>query len=62
MYEQISVLDPDKHNLLRLHEKFVDGENTCLVFEMLDMNLIQLLHKLKRTLTLAEIRPIAQQV
>nr|XP_057936555.1 homeodomain-interacting protein kinase 2-like [Doryrhamphus excisus] len=63
MLKQISVLDPDKTNVVRFYEHFEHEGNICLVFEILDCNLIHLVEERQRQpLSLAEIRVIAHQL
>ncbi|XP_034548121.1 homeodomain-interacting protein kinase 1-like isoform X2 [Notolabrus celidotus] len=59
----VSVLNADSHNLVRFFEKFQFMGQMCLVFEMLDMNLFDLLKETDwKPLSLPAIRPIAQQL
>ncbi|XP_034564505.1 homeodomain-interacting protein kinase 4-like [Notolabrus celidotus] len=61
--EAISVLHPDKVNVVKFFEMFKDMVWTCLVFEMLDMHLYDLIEERDgKPLCLQEIRPIAQQL
>lgn len=61
--ELISKLDPDKNNLVKFFEQFEYMGQTCLVFEMLDNDLYDLLEERQcNPVHLKEIRPIAQQV
>nr|XP_019951347.1 PREDICTED: homeodomain-interacting protein kinase 1-like [Paralichthys olivaceus]XP_019951348.1 PREDICTED: homeodomain-interacting protein kinase 1-like [Paralichthys olivaceus] len=62
MLKAVKVLDPEKNNLVHFIEKFKYKGQTCFVFEKLDMNLHCLLNQRKRSLTLNEIRPIANQL
>lgn len=59
----IGVLNPDHTNLIRFYEKFDYLGNPCLVFEMLDMNIYELLQERDwKPLPVREIRPLAHQV
>lgn len=63
MLELISKLDPDHSNLVKFLEQFEYMGHTCLVFEMLDNDLYDLLEERQcHPVHLKEIRPIAQQV
>lgn len=62
MLEAIKTLDPDVTNMLTFHERFQHDGFTCLVFEMLDMDMHDLLKSWQRTMTLTELRPVASQV
>lgn len=63
MLELISKLDPDHNNLVKFFEQFEYMGHTCLVFEMLDNDLYDLLEERQcHPVHLKEIRPIAQQV
>ncbi|XP_039979246.1 homeodomain-interacting protein kinase 1-like [Xiphias gladius] len=63
MLEILSVLDPVKKNVVRFFEKFYHKGHTCLVFEMLDRCLYQLLEERDwKPLSLCEIRPITHQL
>ncbi|XP_029970816.1 homeodomain-interacting protein kinase 1-like [Salarias fasciatus] len=59
----VSVLDPDRANIIRFFEHFEDMGRTCLAFEMLDMDLHSLLERRQCVpLSSHEIRPIAKQL
>ena len=61
--EVIRALDPEKHSIVRFLESFRFNGLSCLVFEMLDMSLYDLI--IERDLTplrLNEIRPVIQQL
>ncbi|KAF7666340.1 hypothetical protein LDENG_00111000 [Lucifuga dentata] len=60
MLNQISALDPDKHNLVQFNGYFVFEECTCLEFEMLDKTLATLLKD--GPLSLPDIQYITQQL
>lgn len=63
MLEAVSVLDPVKTNVVQFFEQFTHKGHTCLVFEMLDRSLFQLLEERDwEPLSLTEIRPITHQV
>lgn len=63
MLELISKLNPDENNLVKFFEQFEYMGQTCLVFEMLDNDLYDLLEERQcNPVHLKEIRPIAQQV
>lgn len=63
MLEVLSILDPDKKNVVQFFEMFEHKGHTCLAFEMLDRSLIQLIKDRNlKSLSVSEIRPVAQQV
>ncbi|AWP08930.1 putative homeodomain-interacting protein kinase 2-like [Scophthalmus maximus] len=63
MLEKIRALDPDQHNIVKFIEHFQFGELPCLVFEMLDTSLSDLIEQRQcRALSLNEIRPVTQQL
>ncbi|XP_069391354.1 uncharacterized protein [Paralichthys olivaceus] len=62
MLKVLKVLDPVKNNLVHFIEKFQYKDQTCLVFEKLDMDLHSMNEMLGRGMTLHEIRPIAHQL
>lgn len=63
MLELISKLNPAENNLVKFFEQFEYMGQTCLVFEMLDNDLYDLLEERQcNPVHLKEIRPIAQQV
>ncbi|XP_040002959.1 homeodomain-interacting protein kinase 1-like [Xiphias gladius] len=62
MLEVVSVLDPVKKNVVQFLEKFQHRGHTCLVFEMLDRSLHQLLKERNMPLSLSEIRPVTHQL
>ncbi|XP_039979344.1 homeodomain-interacting protein kinase 1-like, partial [Xiphias gladius] len=63
MLEAVSVLDPAMKNVVHFFEQFQHKGHTCLVFEMLDRSLLQLLSEQQGTpLSLHEIRPITHQL
>ncbi|XP_045899292.1 uncharacterized protein LOC123967276 [Micropterus dolomieu] len=61
--KELSKLDPDKNNLVRFNRHFKHLLNTCLEFELLDINLYDFM-KLQnfKPLCLSEIRVITQQL
>ncbi|CAB1427474.1 unnamed protein product [Pleuronectes platessa] len=61
--EVISDLDVDLTNMVRFHEAFQYLDQTCLVFERLDMSLFDLLEQREwEHRPLDEIRPVAKQL
>lgn len=63
MLEYLNKFDPDQYNFVKFFEQFQHGGFTCLVFEMLDCDLYDLMQERHGIpLSLVEIRPIAQQV
>ncbi|XP_061913901.1 uncharacterized protein LOC133657034 [Entelurus aequoreus] len=63
MLKVVNVLDPEKKNVVRFFETFTFEGYTCLVFELLDMTLYNLMKRKNwTTLSLVEIRPIAHQL
>ncbi|CAJ1083984.1 homeodomain-interacting protein kinase 1-like isoform X1 [Xyrichtys novacula] len=59
--ERLSVLDPESSNLVRFIERFDHVGQCCLAFEMLDINLYDLVN-CSPPLSASAIRPIAQQL
>uniref|UniRef100_UPI0037E883A1 homeodomain-interacting protein kinase 2-like n=1 Tax=Semicossyphus pulcher TaxID=241346 RepID=UPI0037E883A1 len=60
---KLSVLDPDKCNVVKWHSSFIDRGHYCLEFEHLDKSLFDLMkERCFRPLLLQEIRPIVQQL
>uniref|UniRef100_A0A3Q1I6C2 Protein kinase domain-containing protein n=1 Tax=Anabas testudineus TaxID=64144 RepID=A0A3Q1I6C2_ANATE len=58
MLEAIRTLDPDKTNIVRFMESFQFQNLSCLVFEMLDRSLLDLIKERKgNPMNLNEIRP-----
>ncbi|KAJ0036312.1 hypothetical protein NQD34_004989, partial [Periophthalmus magnuspinnatus] len=62
MIHHVRELDPDKHNIVKFIDSFVWNNENCLAFEMLDISLKDMMTKWQVTLSLSEIRPIAQQL
>uniref|UniRef100_A0A3Q3K0P0 Protein kinase domain-containing protein n=1 Tax=Monopterus albus TaxID=43700 RepID=A0A3Q3K0P0_MONAL len=63
MLKELKALDPDKNNLVKFIDSFDCQNDYCVVFEMLDKSLWNLIvERGWRPLTLNEIRPIAQQL
>ncbi|XP_028437173.1 homeodomain-interacting protein kinase 3-like [Perca flavescens] len=63
MLRRLRKLDEDKNNLVRMTEYFRHKGHYCLVFEMLDMSLHDLMKERSfKPLCLSEIRVIAQQM
>lgn len=63
MLEFINKFDTDRYNFVKFFEQFEYRGFTCLVFEVLDCNLYDLMRERHGIpLSPAEIRPIAQQV
>ncbi|KAF7224819.1 putative LOC107389052-like protein [Nothobranchius furzeri] len=63
VHNQLSVLDPDKHNLIRFIDSFAFEESFCLVFELLYLSLADLLEQPDyERLSFSYIRPIANQM
>uniref|UniRef100_A0A8C6Q2C2 Protein kinase domain-containing protein n=1 Tax=Nothobranchius furzeri TaxID=105023 RepID=A0A8C6Q2C2_NOTFU len=61
-HNQVSVLDLDKNNLIRLIDSFVYKDCFCLTFECLYLNLTELIIRRYEGLEVNDIRSIAQQV
>uniref|UniRef100_A0A8C6LWL7 Protein kinase domain-containing protein n=1 Tax=Nothobranchius furzeri TaxID=105023 RepID=A0A8C6LWL7_NOTFU len=61
-YKELSVLESDKNNLIRFFDSFIYKDHTFLVFEHLDVNLNELVKRHNKILSVAEIRPIAEQL
>uniref|UniRef100_A0A8D3EEB7 Protein kinase domain-containing protein n=1 Tax=Scophthalmus maximus TaxID=52904 RepID=A0A8D3EEB7_SCOMX len=63
MLGKIRALDPDRHNIVKFIEKCQYGELPCLVFEMLDISLSDLIEEReRRALSVNELRPVTQQL
>ncbi|XP_035469899.2 homeodomain-interacting protein kinase 3-like [Scophthalmus maximus] len=63
MLDVLSALDPVKTNVVHYFEQFTHKGHTCLAFEKLDRNLIQLFaDRQYQPLSVGEIRPIAHQL
>ena len=63
MLKIISDLDVDLTNMVRFYEVFQHLDQTCLVFERLDISLYDLLKQREwEHHPLHEIRPVAKQV
>uniref|UniRef100_A0A665TKU9 Protein kinase domain-containing protein n=1 Tax=Echeneis naucrates TaxID=173247 RepID=A0A665TKU9_ECHNA len=63
MLKAVSVLDPNKKNIVRFLDDFRYHDHSCLAFEMLDMSLWDLLKERQwKPLSLNEIRPVAHQL
>lgn len=61
--EDLSQWDGDRYNFVKFFEQIQLKGMTCLVFEMLDFDLCDLMSERRNSpLTMVEIRPIAQQV
>nr|XP_061797392.1 homeodomain-interacting protein kinase 1-like [Nerophis lumbriciformis] len=61
--KMVSVMDADSTNVVKFFEQFEHEGNICLVFEVLDCDLIYLLEERQRQpLPLDEIRAIAHQL
>ena len=62
MLQKLSILDPDTCGIVRFHHSFVHKELTCMVFESLDVDLVELVNGRDSPLSMTEMRPIIQQV
>lgn len=63
MLQLIGLLNPDRNNFVRFFEEFQYMGRTCLVFEILEKNLNDLIkERNNQPLSLREIRPVAKQV
>ncbi|AWP18034.1 putative homeodomain-interacting protein kinase 2-like [Scophthalmus maximus] len=63
MLERVRALDPDRNNIVKFIENFQFHKLSCLVFEMLDRSLWNLMEEREWTeLSLNEIRPVTQQL
>uniref|UniRef100_A0A3P8TPI8 Protein kinase domain-containing protein n=1 Tax=Amphiprion percula TaxID=161767 RepID=A0A3P8TPI8_AMPPE len=60
---KLKQLDADTHNVVKFIEHFEYKGRFCLIFELLDLNLVHYMESRDwRPLNAAEIRPIAQQM
>ncbi|KAK7884516.1 hypothetical protein WMY93_027639 [Mugilogobius chulae] len=57
----LNRLPPEKYNIVKFIEYFTSQQARCMVFEILDQSLRQVL-KLRTSLPLIELRPITQQL
>uniref|UniRef100_A0AAQ4RU70 Protein kinase domain-containing protein n=1 Tax=Gasterosteus aculeatus aculeatus TaxID=481459 RepID=A0AAQ4RU70_GASAC len=62
MLEELRTLDPEKNNLVRFMDSFIDDDKSCIALELLDRSLWDLMVQRKKPLTLNEIRPITRQL
>ncbi|KAM3863883.1 homeodomain-interacting protein kinase 2-like [Diretmus argenteus] len=63
MMERLRVLDPDDSCIVRYYDTVVMDKKTCLVFECLDISLLELMRQREgRPLPLHELRSIIQQM
>ncbi|XP_077460845.1 homeodomain-interacting protein kinase 2-like [Stigmatopora argus] len=63
MLNMVSVLNPDHANIIKFFERFEYMGHTCLVFEMLDCHLFDLLTGREwEPMRLSEIRSVAKQL
>uniref|UniRef100_A0A665TI28 Protein kinase domain-containing protein n=1 Tax=Echeneis naucrates TaxID=173247 RepID=A0A665TI28_ECHNA len=63
MLKAVSVLDPNKNNIVRFIDDFTFHGHFCLAFEMLDMSLLDLLKKRQwKPLNLNQLRPVTHQL
>uniref|UniRef100_A0A8D3A4U2 Protein kinase domain-containing protein n=1 Tax=Scophthalmus maximus TaxID=52904 RepID=A0A8D3A4U2_SCOMX len=63
MLEKVRALDPDQNNIVKFIENFTFHKLPCVVFEMLDRSLWNLMEEREWTeLSLNEIRPVTQQL
>ncbi|CAB1427821.1 unnamed protein product [Pleuronectes platessa] len=63
MLKAISVLDSEKKNIVKFIDSFKYNHLFCLVFEMLDESIFDLMHKRRwLPLSLNEIRPVLHQL
>uniref|UniRef100_A0AAQ4PFZ1 Protein kinase domain-containing protein n=1 Tax=Gasterosteus aculeatus aculeatus TaxID=481459 RepID=A0AAQ4PFZ1_GASAC len=62
MLEELRTLDPEKNNLVRFVDSFIDDDKSCIALELLDRSLWDLMVQRKKPLTLNEIRPITRQL
>ena len=60
--QMMKVLDPDTCGTVRFHNSFVHKGLRCLVFESLDVNLLDFLNERDRCMSMMETRRIIQQV
>ena len=62
MLQKLKVLDPDMCGIVRFHNSFVHKGLRCMVFEPLDVDLLEFVNGRDSPLSMAEMRPIIQQV
>uniref|UniRef100_A0AAQ4QXS5 Protein kinase domain-containing protein n=1 Tax=Gasterosteus aculeatus aculeatus TaxID=481459 RepID=A0AAQ4QXS5_GASAC len=62
MLEKLRTLDPERNNLVRFMDSFIDDDMSCIAFECLDRSLWDLILQREERLTLNEIRPITHQL
>lgn len=59
---KLSLIKPDESNIVRFIDFFKHDNYQCMVFEMLDRSLLDLMIKRQSAFQLSEIRPITQQL
>uniref|UniRef100_A0AAQ4R3G3 Protein kinase domain-containing protein n=1 Tax=Gasterosteus aculeatus aculeatus TaxID=481459 RepID=A0AAQ4R3G3_GASAC len=62
MLQKLRTLDPERNNLVRFMDSFIDDDMSCIAFECLDRSLWDLMLQREERLTLNEIRPITRQL
>ncbi|XP_077943169.1 uncharacterized protein LOC144386324 [Gasterosteus aculeatus] len=62
MLQKLRNLDPERNNLVRFMDSFIDDDMSCIAFECLDRSLWDLMLQREERLTLNEIRPITRQL
>ncbi|XP_044062863.1 homeodomain-interacting protein kinase 2-like [Siniperca chuatsi] len=62
MLKKLRKLDQEKNNLVRLKEHFMHRGHVCLAFEMLDINLYDMMKARSFKMRLCEIRIITRQM
>ncbi|XP_033822041.1 homeodomain-interacting protein kinase 2-like [Periophthalmus magnuspinnatus] len=60
--EELRLLQPDRYNIVRFIEYFVEQDSECMVFETLDRSLFDFIEMRRKVLSLCELRPVAQQL
>uniref|UniRef100_UPI0037E7F264 homeodomain-interacting protein kinase 2-like n=1 Tax=Semicossyphus pulcher TaxID=241346 RepID=UPI0037E7F264 len=63
MLEKLRCLDPDKSSIIRCHETFHHIDQTCMVFEILDISILDYMNQSgKKTVPLNGIKTIVKDV
>ena len=62
MLQKLKALDPDTCGIVRFYDSFVHNGLSCMVFESLDIDLLEFVNARGSPMSLMEMRPIIQQV
>ena len=62
MLQKLKVLDPDTCGIVRYYDSFVHKGLICMVFESLDIDLLEFVNGRDSPMSMMEMRSIIQQV